>query len=60
MRLTLGTFVLISLSMFGNAVGERFGIGVKKWLYVILMTQFHFMFYISRPLPNILALVLGK
>lgn len=52
--------MLISLSMFGNAVGERFGIGVKKWLYVIIMTQFHFMFYISRPLPNILALVLGK
>lgn len=57
-RLTLGAFVLIALLTFGNAVGEKFGTAVETWLYLIMITQFHFMFYMTRPLPNIFALVL--
>ncbi|XP_076090989.1 dol-P-Man:Man(7)GlcNAc(2)-PP-Dol alpha-1,6-mannosyltransferase-like [Mytilus galloprovincialis] len=57
-RMTLGIFVLIGLITFGNAVGEKLGTDVKKWLFIIMISQFHSMFYITRPLPNIFALVL--
>ncbi|XP_052090662.1 probable Dol-P-Man:Man(7)GlcNAc(2)-PP-Dol alpha-1,6-mannosyltransferase isoform X1 [Mytilus californianus] len=57
-RMTLGIFVQIGLCTFGNAVGEKLGTGVKKWLFIIMISQFHFMFYMTRPLPNIFALVL--
>lgn len=59
-RTALGLYVLGAFSVFGNAIKFRFGPDVKRWLYLITVTQFHFMFYMSRPLPNTFALVLGK
>lgn len=57
-RIALGLYVLGAFSVFGNAIKFRFGPDVKRWLYLITVTQFHFMFYMSRPLPNTFALIL--
>ena len=59
-RVVLGCTVLDGLFCFAGAVEEKFGRQVKQLLLVISATQFHFMFYMSRPLPNIFALSLGK
>ncbi|XP_067683469.1 dol-P-Man:Man(7)GlcNAc(2)-PP-Dol alpha-1,6-mannosyltransferase-like [Haliotis asinina] len=54
----LGFIVSVSFLTFCRAVQTRFGPGVKFWLMVTTITQFHFMFYMSRPLPNVFALAL--
>ena len=59
-RIALGLYVLAAFSVFGNAIKFRFGPDVKRWLFLMTLTQFHFMFYMSRPLPNTFALVLGE
>jgi alpha-1,6-mannosyltransferase len=41
-------------------VERRFGRRVGTFLRLITFSQFHFMFYASRPLPNVFALFLGK
>ncbi|KAL3852708.1 hypothetical protein ACJMK2_016326 [Sinanodonta woodiana] len=57
-RFVLGSFVLCGLLSFANAVGEKFGRNVKLTFLVICASQFHFIFYMTRPLPNIFALPL--
>ncbi|ESO91399.1 hypothetical protein LOTGIDRAFT_228830 [Lottia gigantea] len=57
-RFWLGLMVAISFISFSRSVGTNFGKEVKTWLIITCLTQFHFMFYMSRPLPNIFALVL--
>ncbi|XP_048739717.2 dol-P-Man:Man(7)GlcNAc(2)-PP-Dol alpha-1,6-mannosyltransferase-like isoform X2 [Ostrea edulis] len=57
-RTALGLYVLAALSVFGNAIKYRFGPDLKRWMFLITATQFHFMFYMSRPLPNTFALIL--
>ncbi|XP_033746199.1 dol-P-Man:Man(7)GlcNAc(2)-PP-Dol alpha-1,6-mannosyltransferase-like isoform X2 [Pecten maximus] len=57
-RCCLGAFVLFGVSSFADGVFKKFGSSVKHWFYFTLVTQFHFMFYISRPLPNVFALSL--
>ncbi|KAG8186584.1 hypothetical protein JTE90_020875 [Oedothorax gibbosus] len=58
-RMMLGSLVLISFYKFKNGVEKIFGATVSVWLQLITVTQFHFMFYMSRPLPNTFALVLA-
>ena len=58
-RSCLGFVVVWALFQYRNAVRERFGRGVARWLLIITVTQFHFMFYMSRPLPNTYALAIG-
>ncbi|XP_069142697.1 dol-P-Man:Man(7)GlcNAc(2)-PP-Dol alpha-1,6-mannosyltransferase-like [Argopecten irradians] len=57
-RCCLGAFVLFGVSRFADGVFKKFGSSVKNWFYITMMSQFHFMFYITRPLPNVFALSL--
>jgi len=57
-RAALGCCVLSGFLSFREAVKERLGCSVSTWLTLITVSQFHFLFYSSRPLPNVFALVL--
>lgn len=59
MRLTLGSLVFVAFFRFRSAVETKFGIAVAKTLVLVCACQFHFPFYMSRPLPNVFALALG-
>ncbi|XP_024402319.1 dol-P-Man:Man(7)GlcNAc(2)-PP-Dol alpha-1,6-mannosyltransferase isoform X2 [Physcomitrium patens] len=57
-RLVLGATVLGSLSALRAQVKREFGNEVSTTFAIITATQFHLLFYASRPLPNVFALVL--
>ncbi|XP_023935933.1 dol-P-Man:Man(7)GlcNAc(2)-PP-Dol alpha-1,6-mannosyltransferase [Bicyclus anynana] len=57
-RLTLALLVIAAWNRLRNALQKQFGNTFSWWFSVISVTQYHFMFYMSRPLPNILALPL--
>ena len=44
-------------TLFRVAVGLKFGKPVAFWLTMLTLTQFHFAFYLTRPLPNVFALI---
>ena len=52
--------MLSGLFSFANAIEDKFGRRVRQLLLVLTATQFHFIFYMSRPLPNTFALSLGE
>ncbi|XP_028398141.1 dol-P-Man:Man(7)GlcNAc(2)-PP-Dol alpha-1,6-mannosyltransferase-like [Dendronephthya gigantea] len=54
----LGICCLASFRLFRHGVRQKFGPTVANFLSIITITQFHLIFYMSRPLPNIFALVL--
>ena len=56
-RGVLGSLVMAAFSLYRAAVRERFGRTVSVFLSLLTLSQFHLMFYSSRPLPNTLALV---
>jgi len=56
-RGVLASLVLGSFKFYRKAVENRFGAQVSDWLTLITISQFHFMFYCSRPLPNTFALI---
>uniref|UniRef100_A0A0N5AU12 Mannosyltransferase n=1 Tax=Syphacia muris TaxID=451379 RepID=A0A0N5AU12_9BILA len=56
-RLVLGMFVLLGFCNFCRCVQKHFGRNTATFLRIITASQFHFLFYASRPLPNIFALV---
>lgn len=57
-RFCLGSIGLFAFSKFRTSISRRFGFDVGFFVVLITITQFHFLFYISRPLPNTFALVL--
>ena len=59
-RVMLGLFVLRSFLRFKTAVSRTLGKNTATWLTLLTVTQFHFMFYMSRPLPNTFALCFGE
>lgn len=42
---------------FARAVSRRFGRETAMFLRIIMCTQFHYIFYMSRPLPNSFAMI---
>ncbi|KAG6460490.1 hypothetical protein O3G_MSEX012009 [Manduca sexta] len=57
-RLTLALTVIGAWSRLKNALQKQFGNTFAWWFTLITVTQYHFMFYMSRPLPNIMVLPL--
>uniref|UniRef100_A0AAF5PTC0 Mannosyltransferase n=1 Tax=Wuchereria bancrofti TaxID=6293 RepID=A0AAF5PTC0_WUCBA len=57
MRLVLGLAVLFAFGHFARQIDKKFGKLSGDFLRLIVATQFHFMFYCSRPLPNTFALL---
>ncbi|XP_070523340.1 dol-P-Man:Man(7)GlcNAc(2)-PP-Dol alpha-1,6-mannosyltransferase isoform X1 [Cardiocondyla obscurior] len=57
-RATMGLLVIITFKLYRHALQNIFGLQFAKWFVAITVTQFHFMYYLSRPLPNIMAMPL--
>uniref|UniRef100_A0A1I8B1U6 Mannosyltransferase n=1 Tax=Meloidogyne hapla TaxID=6305 RepID=A0A1I8B1U6_MELHA len=58
-RTALGISILTSFCGFCRCVEKRFGKRVALYLRLFTLSQFHFLFYASRPLPNIFAMFFG-
>lgn len=59
-RLTIICCVVLAWSKLQRTVQRRIGTTFSIWYTLITISQFHFMFYISRTLPNIFALPIGN
>ena len=59
-RSVLGLLVCSSLLQYCHRVYTSFGKDVAISLLLLTSTQFHFLYYASRPLPNTFALILGQ
>ncbi|KAG0460383.1 hypothetical protein HPP92_020275 [Vanilla planifolia] len=57
-RLVLGCMLLSALRFFRIQVRRKFGFHVEAFFVILTAVQFHLLFYSTRPLPNILALIL--
>ncbi|KAJ8928959.1 hypothetical protein NQ314_018411 [Rhamnusium bicolor] len=57
-RTILASCVVGSFHILSKTLEKQFGTRWLQWLIAITVTQSHFMFYLSRPLPNIFALPL--
>ncbi|XP_013192121.2 dol-P-Man:Man(7)GlcNAc(2)-PP-Dol alpha-1,6-mannosyltransferase [Amyelois transitella] len=57
-RLILALTVIGAWSRLRDALQKQFGNTFTWWFTIISVTQYHFMFYMSRPLPNIMVMPL--
>lgn len=57
-RAVLGTTVIFAFQTYRLAIEKELGKVTTTWLSLITASQFHFMYYLSRPLPNTFALIL--
>nr|SVE81262.1 EOG090X04MD [Daphnia magna] len=57
-RFALGALVLWPLLKLQKRIKGTLGKGTSDWFVLVTVSQFHFLFYLSRPLPNTMALPL--
>nr|CAH7726489.1 unnamed protein product [Callosobruchus chinensis] len=57
-RTILAACVVGSFSLLCKTLEKQFGSRWMQWFIAVTITQSHFMFYLSRPLPNIMVLPL--
>nr|CAG4647835.1 EOG090X04MD [Moina brachiata]SVE92959.1 EOG090X04MD [Moina brachiata] len=57
-RSAIGCLVLLPLIKLRKRVAAVFGHETSVWFVLVTISQFHFMYYLSRPLPNTMALPL--
>ncbi|XP_076051946.1 alg12 alpha-1,6-mannosyltransferase isoform X2 [Oratosquilla oratoria] len=58
-RAVLGLFVILALKKYREQLRVNFGNSMTTWFVLITASQFHFMYYLSRPLPNTFALIVA-
>lgn len=56
----MGLLVIGTLKLYRDALQSIFGLQFTKWFVAITITQYHFMYYLSRTLPNIMTMPLGN
>lgn len=59
-RAVLGAFNAGCLLVFRNALAEACGKGAARWWVVLMASQFHVAYYVSRTLPNMFAFGLSE
>ena len=59
-RGVLGVLVISGLTHLYKALKGYCDTATRRWWLILILTQFHFLFYATRPLPNIFALVIGS
>ena len=52
----LGLINAGAILAFGQSVGSLFGRTAATWYMILQAAQFHLLYYMSRPLPNMFAL----
>lgn len=60
MRSVLALLVVWPLLRIKKRIEESLGRTTAIWFTLITVSQFHFVFYLSRTLPNTMALILGR
>ncbi|CAG0894820.1 unnamed protein product [Darwinula stevensoni] len=58
-RICLGLGVVFSFSLFRKSYESEFGQSSSRWLVFLTLSQFHFLFYSTRTLPNTFAVILA-
>jgi hypothetical protein len=58
-RIVLGTVSVLCIAKLRRSIESKYGKDCSVAFALLMMTQFHLPFYMSRTLPNTFALCLG-